>query len=68
MAISRHSTGQRRKHLIGGLRDSSANRHNKILQEKLRAFAIGDPELQDALMDYDRLNKKYAEEREKKFN
>ena len=68
MAISRHSTGQRRKHLNGGLRNSSANKHNKILQEKLRAFAISDPELQDALMDYDRLGKKYAKEREKKFN
>ncbi len=46
----------------------SANRHNEILQEKLRAFAISDPELQDALMDYDRLSKKYAAEREKKFD
>lgn len=46
----------------------SANKHDKILQEKLRAFAISDPELQDALMDYDRLSKKYTEEREKKFD
>jgi hypothetical protein len=38
------------------------------LQEKLRAFAISDPELQDALMDYDRLSKKYAEEHETKFD
>jgi hypothetical protein len=45
-----------------------ANRHNEVLQEKLRAFAISDPELQDALMDYDRLSKKYAVERGKKFD
>jgi hypothetical protein len=38
------------------------------LQEKLRAFAISDPELQNALMDYDRLSKKYAEERARKYN
>ncbi len=36
--------------------------------ETLRAFAISDPTLQDALMDYDRLSKKYTEEREKKFD
>ena len=47
---------------------ASANKHNEILQEKLRAFAISDPELQDALMDYDRLSKKYAAEHEKKFD
>ncbi len=29
---------------------------------------MSDPELQDALMDYDRLSKKYTEEREKKFD
>jgi hypothetical protein len=46
----------------------SANKHNEILQEKLRAFAISDPELQDALMDYDRLSRKFAVEREKKFD
>ena len=46
----------------------SANRHNEILQEKLRAFAISDPELQDTLMDYDRLSKKYSAERQKKFD
>ncbi len=46
----------------------SANKHNEILQKKLRAFAISDPELQDALMDYDRLSRKFAVEREKKFD
>jgi len=36
--------------------------------ETLRAFAISDPTLQDALMDYDRLSKKFAEEREREFD
>jgi hypothetical protein len=29
---------------------------------------VSSPELQEALMEYDGLNKKYADEREKKFD
>jgi hypothetical protein len=40
----------------------------EILDEKLKTFAVSSPELQEALMEYDGLNKKYADEREKKFD
>ncbi len=40
----------------------------EVLDEKLKSFAVSSPELREALMDYDNLNKKYAEEREKKFD
>jgi hypothetical protein len=40
----------------------------EILDEKLKSFTVSSPEMQEALMDYDRLNKRYAEEHEKKYD
>lgn len=39
----------------------------RILEEKLKTLAVENPELQEALMNYDNISKKYAQEREKKF-
>lgn len=46
----------------------AATRDYEILDEKLKAFAVSSPELQEALMEYDNLNKKYSQQREKKFD
>ena len=40
----------------------------EILDQKLKSFSVSSPELRDALMDYDNLNKKFAEQRDKKFD
>ena len=40
----------------------------EILDEKLKSFTVSSPEMQEALLDYDRFNKKYAEEHEKKYD
>lgn len=47
---------------------SATNRHYRILDEKLKAFATSDAELQQALLNYDKLSKKFDEEREKNFD
>ena len=46
----------------------ASKRDYRKLDEKLKQFAVENPELQEALMEYDHLSKKYAEEREKKFD
>jgi len=40
----------------------------ETLDKKLKTFAVENPELQKALMEYDNLSKKYSAEREKKFD
>jgi len=40
----------------------------EILDEKLKAFTLSSPEMREALMEYDSLNKRYAEEHEKKYD
>lgn len=47
---------------------ATTSKHYRILDEKLKAFATSDDELQQALMNYDKLSKKFAEEREKNFD
>jgi len=46
----------------------TSSKDYEILDEKLKSFAVSSPELREALMDYDNLNKKYADEHEKKFD
>lgn len=46
----------------------TSSKDYEILKEKLQTFSVSNPELQEALMDYDRLNNKFTEEREKKFD
>ena len=42
-------------------------KHDKELQEKLKKFVISDQDLQNKLMEYDALSRKYQEERAKKY-
>lgn len=46
----------------------TSSKDYEILDEKLKSFAVSSPELREALMDYENLNKKYSEQREKKFD
>lgn len=46
----------------------AAKEDYETLDKKLKTFAVENPELQRALMEYDNLSKKYSEEREKKFD
>lgn len=46
----------------------ASKRDYRKLDEKLKKFAVENPDLQEALMEYDHLSKKYAVEREKKFD
>jgi hypothetical protein len=44
------------------------SKHYRILEEKLKAFATSDAQLKEALMNYDRLDTKYNEERDKRID
>jgi hypothetical protein len=54
---------------VGGTpRGREEAKHSRVLQENLRNLAIQDKGLQDALMEYDALRRKYAEEHAKKYD
>ncbi len=46
---------------------SGQERHYKTVEENLKKFATQDTTLQEKLMEFDALSKKYATERDKKF-
>jgi hypothetical protein len=54
---------------VGGTpRGREEAKHSRALQENLRTLAMQDKDLQDALMEYDALRRKYEEEHARKFD
>lgn len=68
IAATQNSIGLGSGPVGGNSRGREEARHSRVLQEKLRALAMEDKDLQDALMEYDALRRKYEEEHEKKFD
>jgi hypothetical protein len=52
----------------GNPRGREEAKHSRALQENLRTLAMKDQDLQDALMEYDALRRKYADAHAKKFD